>query len=233
MNAPQIKLLLAEDDENLGMLLQNYLKAKGFDTDWVTNGELAYKAYKRAKYDFCVLDVMMPVKDGFTLAKEIREIDRDVPIIFLTAKSMKEDIYEGFTIGADDYLTKPFNMDELVFRIEAILRRSHGTQVSDQKQFKLGRYYFDFDKQTLILDDKVSKLTTKESELLKLLCDNQNNVLERNYALKTIWNDDNYFNARSMDVYITKLRKYLKDEPEIEILNIHGKGFKLLVPQNK
>jgi len=233
MNAPQIKLLLAEDDENLGMLLQNYLKAKGFDADWFTNGDLAYKAYKRAKYDFCVLDVMMPVKDGFTLAKEIREIDRDVPIIFLTAKSMKEDIYEGFTIGADDYLTKPFNMDELVFRIEAILRRSHGAQVSDQKQFKLGRYYFDFDKQTLILDDKVSKLTTKESELLKLLCDNQNNVLERNYALKTIWNDDNYFNARSMDVYITKLRKYLKDEPEIEILNIHGKGFKLLVPQNK
>jgi Response regulators consisting of a CheY-like receiver domain and a winged-helix DNA-binding domain len=173
---------------------------------------------------------MMPIKDGFTVAKEIRAINKDIPIMFLTAKSLKDDILLGFKIGADDYLTKPFNMEELLFRIEAILRRTKAeSKFSGQTVYKLGKYTFDFQKQALTSDETVHKLTTKESELLKLLCDNLNDVLERNYALKSIWEDDSYFNARSMDVYITKLRKYLKDEPSVEILNVHGKGFKLIM----
>jgi len=168
--------------------------------------------------------------DGFTVAKEIRKLKKDTPIIFLTAKSLKEDVIEGFSIGADDYITKPFSMEELIFRVEAILRRTKGKTDVEQKVFQLANYSFDFEKQTLTFADKIQKLTTKESDLLKMLCDNRNSILERNYALKTIWIDDNYFNARSMDVYITKLRKYLKEEPGIQILNIHGKGFKLLVP---
>jgi DNA-binding response OmpR family regulator len=224
------KILLAEDDENLGELLKNYLKAKSFETDLFEDGEKASAGFRKNRYDLCILDVMMPVKDGFTLAQEIRTANKVVPIIFLTARSMKDDVLAGFKIGADDYITKPFNMDELLFRIEAILRRVK----ADAKQFAphmhtLGKYTFDVQKQTLQFNDTSYKLTTKESELLKLLCDNANRVLERNYALKTIWEDDNYFNARSMDVYITKLRKYFKDEPAVEILNVHGRGFKLVV----
>ena len=177
-----------------------------------------------------MLDVMMPKKDGFTLAQEIRSINPDIPIIFLTAKTMKEDILEGFKIGADDYLTKPFSMEELLLRIEAILRRVKGKKMKDIPFYKLGNFLFDTQKQTLAIGDKVTKLTTKECELLSLLCAHANEILERNYALKTIWVDDNYFNARSMDVYITKLRKHLKDDPSIEIINIHGKGYKLIAP---
>jgi DNA-binding response OmpR family regulator len=224
------RILLAEDDENLGMLLKEYLSAKSYETEWVKDGEKAFKSFQRNPYNICILDVMMPVKDGFTLAREMREINKDIPIIFLTAKSMKEDVIEGFTIGADDYLTKPFSMDELVFRIEAILKRTMTTKQNEQTSYQIGHYTFDYTKQILTDGKKEQKLTTKESDLLKLLCDNKNSILERNFALRTIWIDDNYFNARSMDVYITKLRKYLKDEPGIEILNIHGKGFKLIVP---
>ena len=230
MNTPKIRILLAEDDDNLGLLLKEYLKARNFDAELFPNGEKALRSFERNTYDICVLDVMMPVMDGFTVAKEIRRLKKDTPIIFLTAKSMKEDVIEGFSIGADDYITKPFSMEELIFRVEAILRRTKGDSKKTQKIFNLGSYTFDYDKQTLIFGDKVFKLTTKETDLLKLLCDNQNSILERNFALKSIWIDDNYFNARSMDVYITKLRKYLKEEPGIQILNIHGKGFKLLVP---
>ena len=174
---------------------------------------------------------MMPKKDGFTLAQEIRTFNAEVPIIFLTAKSLKEDILEGFKIGADDYITKPFSMEELVLRIEAILRRVKGKKGKEVTMYKIGRFTFDTQKQVLMIDDKVTKLTTKESELLSLLCAHVNMILERNYALKTIWIDDNYFNARSMDVYITKLRKHLKDDPSIEIINIHGKGYKLIAPE--
>jgi two-component system, OmpR family, response regulator len=230
MNTIKTKILLAEDDENLGILLKEYLKARNFDAELFTNGEKALKSLERNTYDICVLDVMMPIMDGFTVAKEIRKFKKDLPIIFLTAKSMKEDVLEGFALGADDYLTKPFSMEELIFRVEAILRRTKNNANADDKIFKLAGYQFDCEKQTLTYEDKVQKLTTKESDLLKLLCVNKNSVLERNYALKSIWIDDNYFNARSMDVYITKLRKYLKEEPGIQILNIHGKGFKLLVP---
>lgn len=223
-----IRILLAEDDNNLGSLLKEYLVIKGYKADLYPDGNKAYKGFLKEHYNLCLLDVMMPEKDGFTLAKEIRQINSDIPIIFLTAKSLKQDVLEGFSIGADDYITKPFSMEELLFRIEAILRRTEQLQNKTQEVYQLGKYTFDTRKQTLTIDQKVQKLTTKEAELLKLLCTNHNKVLERNFALRTIWFDDNYFNARSMDVYITKLRKYLKEDPSIEIINVHGKGFKLI-----
>jgi len=224
----KIRILLAEDDENLGLLLKEYLQAKGYETVLFTDGDHAYKGFVTDHFDLCLLDIMMPVKDGFTLAREIRELNSDIPIVFLTAKSMKEDVIEGFRTGADDYITKPFSMEELLFRIEAILRRTKGTASDNQQELHIGKYIFDTKKQELHLGDKVQKLTTKESELLRLLYNHRNRILERNFALRTIWMDDNYFNARSMDVYITKLRKYLKDDPAVEIINIHGKGYRLI-----
>ena len=224
-----MRVILSEDDENLGSLLREYLIAKGYDTDLYPDGEAAFKGFQKNQYDLCIFDVMMPKKDGFALAKDVRMINSEIPIIFLTAKNMKEDVIEGFRIGADDYMTKPLSMEELIFRIEAILRRTLGEADNTQVVFKLGRFTFDARKQTLSNASDSTKLTTKESELLRLLCVNANKVLERNYALKTIWVDDNYFNARSMDVYITKLRKHLKDEEGIEIINIHGKGYKLII----
>ena len=173
---------------------------------------------------------MMPKKDGFQLATEIRQANSEIPIIFLTARQMKEDILEGFKIGADDYITKPFSMEELVFRIEAILRRVHGKKTKESTQYQIGKFLFDTQKQLLTIGDKQTKLTTKENELLSLLCSHSNEILQRDFALKTIWIDDNYFNARSMDVYITKLRKHLRDDDQIEIINIHGKGYKLIIP---
>jgi two-component system, OmpR family, response regulator len=226
----KVKLLLAEDDENLGLLLKEYLIAKGFLAALFPDGEAAFKGFTKDHFDICILDIMMPKKDGFTLAREIRMISADIPIIFLTAKNLKDDVIEGFKLGADDYITKPFSMEELIFRIEAILRRTiPESQNLGQQIYKLGRFTFDARKQTLSNDADIVKLTTKEAELLKLLCQNTNKVLERNFALKSIWIDDNYFNARSMDVYITKLRKHLKDEPTVEIINVHGKGYKLIM----
>lgn len=227
----KIKILLCEDDENLGSLLREFLQAKGFNADLCSDGEKGYKAFLQGTYDLCVLDIMMPKKDGITLAQEIRNVNSEIPIIFLTAKNMKEDILEGFKIGADDYITKPFSMEELVFRIGAILRRVHGKKDRDISVFPIGKYIFDRKKQVLINGDQIQKLTTKECDLLRLLCLHLNEVLERNYALNTIWIDDTYFNARSMDVYITKLRKLLKDDPQVEILNVHGKGYKLIAPE--
>lgn len=224
-----IRVLLAEDDENLGLLLKEYLNAKEYDVDLYKDGERAYRGFQNNYYDICILDVMMPIKDGFTLAKEIRMTNSTMPILFLTAKSMKEDVIEGFSIGADDYMTKPFSIEELLMRLEAILRRTRkDSNTEAQTTFQIGKYYFDYTKQTLEWDGETRKLTTKESELLKYLCINKNALLDRNFALKTIWIDDSYFNARSMDVYITKLRKYLKDDPSIEIINVRGKGFKLI-----
>lgn len=227
------KILLVEDDVNLGSLLKQYLSAKGYKTELHTNGAEGYDAFMKSRFDVCILDVMMPVKDGFSLAQDIRLINSEIPIIFLTAKSMKEDVLEGFKIGADDYITKPFNMEELIYRLEAILRRasSNGTNQTAGDKMQIGKYFFDSMKQQLIHEGKTIKLTTKESGLLKLLANNINKVVERNVALNTIWGEDSYFNARSMDVYITKLRKYLKNDSGIEILNVHGKGFKLIVTQ--
>lgn len=228
-----LKILLCEDDENLGMLLREFLQAKGYYATLCPDGEAGYKEFTKNKYDLCVLDVMMPKKDGFTLAKEIQQITSEVPIIFLTAKALKEDIVEGFKLGADDYITKPFSMEELVFRIEAILRRVRGKKSKESTTYQIGRFTFDTQKQLLTIGDQQTKLTTKENELLALLCAHRNEILQRDFALKTIWIDDNYFNARSMDVYITKLRKHLRADDQIEIINIHGKGYKLIVPEEE
>ncbi len=230
MSKEKITILLAEDDRNLGNLLREYLEAKGYNIKLAANGKEAYDLFSKEKFDLCLLDVMMPVKDGFTLAREIRSSDNNVPIVFLTAKSMKEDAIEGFTAGADDYITKPFSMEELLMRITAILRRvkNQSLKQSEQTDFKIGKYKFNSKDRTLELKGKVTELTTKESDLLKLLCLNSNDVLDRNFALRTVWQSDSYFSARSMDVYIAKLRKYLKEDPKVEILNIHGRGFKLL-----
>ena len=226
----RLKILLCKDDENLGMLLREYLQAKGYQAVLCQDGEVGYREFAKGKFDIAVLDVMMPKKDGFTLAQEIRQANTEIPIIFLTARALKDDILEGFKIGADDYITKPFSMEELVLRIEAILRRVHGKKAKDATVFRIGRFVFDAQKQLLTIGEKQTKLTTKENELLALLCAHSNEILQRDFALKTIWIDDNYFNARSMDVYITKLRKHLKDDDQIEIINIHGKGYKLIVP---
>lgn len=224
------KILLCEDDENLGMLLREYLQAKNFEVTLMPDGETGYHAFLDDKFDLCILDVMMPKKDGFSLAQDIRKINSVIPIIFLTAKSLKEDVLEGFRIGADDYITKPFSMEELLLRIEAIMRRISGKKRKSESEFRIGTMTFDSQNQTLVSPNTTIKLTTKECDLLLLLVQNANSILERNYALKTIWVEDNYFNARSMDVYITKLRKILKEDPNIEIINIHGKGYKLVVP---
>lgn len=228
MDTTKANVLLAEDDENLGVLLREYLKAKGYETDLYPDGDAAFKGFQSKTYDICILDVMMPKKDGFTLAKEIRQLNTSIPIIFLTAKSMKEDLVEGFSSGADDYMTKPFSIEELLLRVEAVLRRTRGDNVTNQDVFTIGIYTFNATKQTLVNGNEEQKLTAKESELLKYLCFNRNGILDRNFALRTIWNDDSYFNARSMDVYITKLRKYMKDDSSIQIINVRGKGFKLI-----
>lgn len=224
-----VSVLLAEDDRNLGNLLKEYLETKGYDTRLAVNGKEAYDLFSKNKFDLCMLDVMMPVKDGFTLAREIRTMDKNVPIVFLTAKSMKEDTIEGFSVGADDYITKPFSMEELLLRITAILRRVKNQTIkqSEQNEFTIGKYKFNYTNRTLELKSKKEELTTKEADLLKLLCINSNDVVDRNFALRTVWQNDSYFSARSMDVYISKLRKYLNEDPKVEILNIHGRGFKL------
>ena len=225
----KVRILLVEDDPNLGNLLSEYLEAKGFIVKLLTDGEKGLAEFKRSNFDFLILDVMMPKKDGFTLAKEIRELNVKVPILFLTAKSMKEDTIEGFKSGGDDYMTKPFSMEELLMRIEAIMRRTGVEKDEKPEAHSIGKFNFDPNKQSLQKNGSSIKLTTKENDLLYLLSKKRNDILERNYALNSIWGDDNYFNGRSMDVYIAKLRKHLKADEDIEIINIHGKGFKLLV----
>jgi two-component system OmpR family response regulator len=228
----ETKLLLAEDDINLGQLLQTFLKSKGFAVSLAQNGKIALEKFHEGSFDFCIFDVMMPEMDGFTLAKEIREIDKKTPILFLTAKSMKEDKLEGFSLGADDYLTKPFAMEELLARITAILRRIEVPAAQEEGIRFIGKIKYEPELRLLHLDDAVKKLTTKENQLLQLLVNNQNDILDRHAALRAIWGDDNYFNGRSMDVYIAKLRKALKDDEAIEIMNVHGKGFKLIVKES-
>lgn len=229
MDNEKVKVLLAEDDKNLGTILKSYLEAKGYPATLCVNGQEAFIEFKKNPYDFCIIDVMMPVKDGFTLAREIRNMDPNVPILFLTAKSMQQDKLKGFEIGADDYLTKPFNMEELLARMEAIIRRSLTEDEGPEGDvYQLGGMEFNFIRQTLSMGKEELKLTSKEAALLKLLCQNLNEVVDRSVALNKIWLDDSYFNARSMDVYITKLRKYLKMDPSVELLNVHGVGFKLV-----
>jgi two-component system, OmpR family, response regulator len=224
------KLLLAEDDENLGKLLNTFLEVKGYQTELVDTGKKAVERAAQRKYDFIILDVMMPEMDGFEAATEIRSWNKDIPILFLTAKSLKEDKLKGFNIGADDYLTKPFSMEELLARLQAILKRTNGGAKSDEnRNEKLGDTIFDLNTRMLTIADKEIQLTTKEAHLLNMLIKSKDDHLDRQVALRAVWGDDNYFNGRSMDVYITKLRKILKDDPKIQILNVHGKGFKLIV----
>ena len=227
-----INILLVEDEPDLVLIIRNTLTSQGFNVRTAMDGEEGLRMFYAEKPDVLVADVMMPKMDGFTLARELRSINSEVPIMFLTAKNLKDDILEGFKLGADDYLTKPFSMDELVYRMEAILRRVKARSRQMATRYQLGRFTFDTQRQLLSIDDKSTKLTTKESELLTMLCTHMNDILERDLALKTIWIDDNYFNARSMDVYITKLRKHLKDDPNVEINNVHGKGYRLVVPTN-
>ena len=231
MERNQIRVLLAEDDRNLGNILKNYLDAKGFSTTLCVNGEETIETFARMDFDFCILDIMMPIKDGFTVAREIRIANSKVPILFLTAKTLQEDKLKGFEAGADDYITKPFSMEELLLRMQAILRRTEEPVKSNEQEniFNIGQYVFDFNRQLLTIRGKELKLTSKEASLLRLLCANTNQVLERSVALNKIWQDDSYFNARSMDVYIVKLRKYLKEDPSVELINVHGIGFKLVM----
>ena len=226
-------ILLAEDDENLGKLLVSYLQAKGFRVELARNGKIAYELFNNTKYhfDLLILDVMMPEMDGFTLGSEVRLLDRQVPLLFLSAKSMKEDKLKGFDVGADDYITKPFSMEELLARINAILKRAEPHQKNIQEKIHVGKIEYEPELSVLHLEDGVKKLTTKENMLLRLLVQNQNELLDRQAALRAVWGDDNYFNGRSMDVYIAKLRKLLKEDSNIEIMNVHGIGFKLLVKQ--
>jgi DNA-binding response OmpR family regulator len=225
------KILLLEDDPNLGLILQEHLQMHGFDARLCVNGEEGLAEYLREKYDLLLVDVMMPRMDGFTFVKKVRAKDEDIPIIFLTAKSLREDKIEGFKIGCDDYLTKPFSMEELLLRIQAVLKRSKaGISASDlPTKFRIGCYSFDYNMQLLKNRDCEYKLTPRESDLLRLLCLHMNQTLERNLALKKIWGDESYFSGRSMDVFISHLRKYLKDDPRVEIMGIHGKGFRLIV----
>lgn len=231
MDKNQIRLLLAEDDRNLGNILKNYLDAKGYATTLCVNGQEATDAFSRKEFDICILDIMMPVKDGFAVAAEIRAGNKKIPILFLTAKALQDDKLKGFEMGADDYITKPFSMEELLLRMQAILRRTDESLKSNSSDsiFTIGNYAFDYNRQTLIIRNIEQRLTSKEAGLLKLLCIHANNVLDRHTALKEIWNADSYFNARSMDVYIVKLRKYLKDDPRVELINVHGVGFKLVM----
>ena len=219
------KILLLEDDPNLGSMVQENLELRGFSVKRCMNGEEGMAEYHRQRYDLCLIDIMMPRKDGFSFARQVRETDQQTPLIFLTAKAMKEDRIEGFEIGADDYVTKPFSMEELVLRIQAVLKRT-GSPVAQPHPtvFTFGKYSFDYERQMLRWDTVKKKLTTKEAGLLKLLCEHVNSTLPRELALKTIWGNDNYFNGRSMDVFISRLRTYLRHDPHVEIMNVHGVG---------
>jgi DNA-binding response OmpR family regulator len=231
MTGSKTKILLVEDDLNLGTILKEYLDVKGFDVIHCLNGQEAINIFNHNKFDLCVIDIMMPKVDGFTLAESIREVSQ-TPFIFVTAKSLLDDKLTGFKLGADDYITKPFSMEELIMRINAVLKRSSRIVNSNEKsEYKIGSYNFNFGKRTLTIKNKEQKLTSKEAELLKMLCQNRNELLERSDALKKIWKDESYFTSRSMDVYITKLRNYLKADSKIQIVNVHGAGFKLIIEE--
>lgn len=225
------KILLCEDDTNLGMVLKNYLELNDYEVTLERDGRLGLAAFQREKYDICLLDVMMPNMDGFTLAEEIRDVDPDIPLFFLSAKTMKEDIIQGYKLGADDYITKPFDSEVLLLKIRAILKRNEEeNKGNDNVEFDLGKYHFNPKLRELKNGDSTQTLSPKENELLKMLAEHKNDLLPRERALKKIWGSDTYFNGRSMDVYIAKLRKYLKDDSNIEIVNIHGNGFRLVAP---
>ncbi len=232
MEETKSKVLLVEDDSNFGNVLKNYLELNDFDVTLERDGRLGLAAFQREKFDICLLDVMMPHVDGFTLAEEIRDIDPDVPLFFLSAKTMKEDILTGYKLGADDYITKPFDSEVLLMKIKAILKRNEETKSeTENKEFDLGIFHFNPKLRELTANGTTHTLSPKENELLRMLCEYKNDLLPRETALKRIWGSDTYFNGRSMDVYIAKLRKYLKEDSKVEIVNIHGNGFRLVVSE--
>lgn len=225
-----INIFLLEDDINFGTILKSYLELNGFDVTWVDDGKDAINVFSNSQYDICILDVMLPNVDGFTIAKKIKNINIDIPLVFLTAKTLKTDILQGFNLGADDYITKPFDSEVLICKINAILNRKTVSN-NNIKMFvgdKIGKYTFNYELRTLQISEEKIKLSPKEAELLKMLCVYKNNILPREKALRSIWGEDNYFTTRSMDVFLTKLRKHLQQDPDIQILNIHGSGFRLL-----
>lgn len=223
------RILLVEDDQSFGAVLKDYLTINNFDVTLATDGELGLKAFTDGEFDICIFDVMMPKKDGFSLAEDVKKLDKTTPIIFLTAKNLREDILRGYQIGADDYITKPFDTELLLYKIKAILQRSSTTEIEEQDQFKISNMLFDSVLRQLKVANNEYKLSPKENELLKMLCLHRNDFMPRDLALRKIWKKENYFTARSMDVYIAKLRKYLKDDDGLEIINVHGEGFRLLV----
>src|SRR5690554_4427827 len=224
------KLLVVEDDPNLGNILQEYLTMKGYTTTLCRDGEEGWSKFKKGAFHLCILDIMMPKKDGFTLGKEIKKVEEDLPIIYLTAKNLKDDVLEGLRIGADDYITKPFSMEELLLRISAILRRTQkNEEPTTLKHYKFGDFILHYDQQTLESSQGKHKLTSKENELIRLLASELNKNVSRSHALKHIWGDDSYFNARSMDVYLSKVRKLLREDPKVQIITLHGEGFKMVV----
>lgn len=231
MSDEKIKILMVEDDDSLGSILREYLELKGYEVKHAKDGEEGFELFKPNYYNICLLDVMMPKLDGFNLAKKIREQDTSTPIIFLTAKSMQEDKLEGLKIGADDYMTKPFSMEELLLRIEAILRRAHAQNVGkplDMKEYTIGKFKFNRLLKTLSDGNEEKKMTDKEAALLEMLIQHKNDTMSRSEALIKIWGDDDYFNGRSMDVYITKLRKLLKADERLKLSNVHGVGYQLI-----
>lgn len=229
MNEKSIKILLAEDEPNFGTVLKSYLSLADYQVDWCINGQQAYSKSLNHDYKLCILDVMMPEMDGFTLAKEIRKKNKHIPIIFLTARGLKEDVLKGFKIGADDYLTKPFDSDILLEKIKVLLKRNHNEKLESKSEYAIGKYTFDFTSRQLSLGSEEEHLSPKESELLLLLCQNLDKVITKSEILIKIWKEDNYFTGRSMDVYIAKLRKHLKKDPSLKIVNIHGNGYSLKV----
>lgn len=220
-------IFLVEDDLSFGAVLKSYLEINDFDVDWVDDGQHAFSQFKKSNYKICILDVMLPNVDGFTIAAEIRKINTEIPILFLTAKNLREDVLKGYKTGADDYITKPFDTEVLIFKLKAILKRHSGNPQKESDFYQIGSYFFDFKLRTIEHDHSKQKLSPKEAELLKMLCDNQNELLPRETALKKIWGDNGYFTARSMDVYLTKLRKLFAEDSSVEIRNIHGSGFML------
>ncbi|MBI9062038.1 MAG: response regulator transcription factor [Marinilabiliaceae bacterium] len=224
------KVFMVEDDLNFGTVMKAYLEINGFIVSWVKDGRFAIQRFGEQSFDICILDVMLPNVDGFTIARQIKEINTDMPIIFLTAKTMKEDMLEGFSTGADDYITKPFDSEIMICKINAILNR-HKRQLPEEepKEYTIGEAEFDYELRTITFQSESVKLSPKEADLLKLLCQTQNKVLSRDIALRQVWGETGYFTTRSMDVYITKLRKYLKSVPGVEIVNIHGSGYQLRV----
>lgn len=231
MKESNVKILYVEDDSTLSFITKDNLTRKGYDVVCCDDGKSALDIFRKEKFNICVIDVMLPIMDGFTLAKNIRKTDKNIPIIFLTAKSLIEDKLEGLQIGGDDYITKPFSIDELTFKIEIFLKRSivYSYKNEDEKYFKFGEYEFDYENLTLSYNDDINQLTLKEADLLRFFCTNQNVILDRTDILKSVWGDDDYFMGRSLDVFISRLRKYLKKDSNIKIETLHGVGFKFIV----